>query len=29
MLVRAKELWGAERDGGLAISFEGMEIEVT
>ena len=28
MLVRAKELWGAERDG-LALSFEGLEVDVT
>lgn len=28
MLVRARELWGQERNG-LALSFEGMEIEVT
>lgn len=28
MLVRARELWGQERNG-LALSYEGMEIEVT
>jgi hypothetical protein len=28
MLVRAEELWGDEQNG-LALSFEGMEIEVT
>jgi ribonuclease BN (tRNA processing enzyme) len=28
MLVRAKELWGQERDG-LALSYEGMEVDVT
>jgi len=27
MLLRAKELWGQERDG-LALSYEGMEIEI-
>ena len=27
MLVRARELWGQDRNG-LAISYEGMEIEV-
>jgi phosphoribosyl 1,2-cyclic phosphodiesterase len=27
MLVRAKELWGAEPDG-LALSYEGMEVDV-
>jgi phosphoribosyl 1,2-cyclic phosphodiesterase len=28
MLVRAKELWGHERDG-LALSYEGMEIDLS
>jgi len=28
MLVRARELWGQERNG-LALSYEGMEIELT
>ena len=27
MLVRAKELWGAERDG-LELSYEGMEVDL-
>jgi hypothetical protein len=28
MLLRSRELWGQDRDG-LALSFEGMEIEVS
>jgi phosphoribosyl 1,2-cyclic phosphodiesterase len=28
MLIRAKELWGNDKDG-LALSYEGMEIEVS
>lgn len=28
MLLRAQELWGAE-PGGIALSYEGMEIELT
>ena len=28
MYIRAKELWGQERDG-LALSYEGMEVEVS
>jgi hypothetical protein len=28
MLGRARELWGEDRDG-LALSFEGMEIDIS
>jgi len=28
MLIRAREMWGNDRDG-LALSYEGMEFEVS